>query len=60
MDDVDASNERQQREAPLLIEASKKPVGPVATGRCLYCDEIVGDTMRWCDAGCRDGWSREL
>lgn len=59
MDEVDSSNERQQREAPLLIEASKKPVGPLPTGRCHYCDEILNDTMRWCDAGCRDAWERE-
>ena len=35
--------------------------GPVAvaTGRCLWCDEITGDTQRWCGAPCRDFWCKE-
>lgn len=59
MDDVDISAERAEKEAPYLIAASRKPEGPVATGRCLYCDEIVGDEQRWCDAEHRDAWMRE-
>lgn len=59
-DDVDISADRAEKEAPYLIAASRKPVGPAATGRCLHCDEIVGDHQRWCDSLCRDGWEREM
>ena len=59
MDDADLSQGRAEREAPYLLAASRKPEGPTATGRCLYCDEIVADDRRWCDTGCRDGWVRE-
>ena len=59
VDDADLSQDRAEREAPHLLAASRKPAGPTATGRCLYCDEIVADDQRWCDTGCRDGWVRE-
>ena len=59
VDDADLSQDRAEREAPHLLAASRKPDGPTATGRCLYCDEIVADDQRWCDTGCRDGWVRE-
>lgn len=52
------SQERAEKEAPHLIAASRKPEGPTATGRCLFCDEILGDNQRWCDGGCRDAWER--
>ena len=56
-DEVDRA---AQEEEMLLAEAIKarRPTGPVPTGRCLWCDEIVGDTMRWCDTECRDQWER--
>ena len=59
VDDADLSQDRAEKEAPYLLAASRKPTGPTATGRCLYCDEIVADDQRWCDTGCRDGWMRE-
>lgn len=54
-DEVDRA---AQEEEMLLAEAIKarRPAGPAPTGRCLWCDEIVGDAMRWCDALCRDEW----
>lgn len=59
MDEADLSQERAEKEAPYLLAASRRPAGPQATGRCLFCDEIVADEQRWCDSGCRDGWTRE-
>ena len=59
VDDADLSQDRAEREAPCLLAASRKPTGPTATGRCLYCDDIVADDQRWCDTACRDGWVRE-
>lgn len=58
-DEVDMTTERQEREGAYLVAASRKPAGPVATGRCLYCDDIVADEVRWCTAVCRDGWEKE-
>jgi len=56
-DDIDRAQnevERLHAEAMRLV----KPAGPVATGRCLYCDEILDDHARWCDGDCRDQWER--
>lgn len=55
MDDADRAApeiERSEQEAQRL----RRPAGPVATGRCLHCDEILDDVRRWCDSGCRDQW----
>lgn len=59
MDEADMSQERAEKEAPYLLAASRKPEGPTATGRCLFCDEITADDQRWCNSFCRDGWTRE-
>jgi hypothetical protein len=55
MDDADRATPEIER---YVLEAArqKRPPGPVPTGRCLHCDEIVGDDQRWCDAQCRDNW----
>lgn len=40
--------------------AAKKPVGPEATGLCLYCETRQTNLLsRWCDGACRDAWQRE-
>ena len=60
MDDADISQERAEKEAPHLLAASRKPEGPIATGRCLWCDEVVGDNVRWCPGeDCRDLWEKQ-
>lgn len=59
MDEADITAAREEFNHGLYLAASRKPEGPQPTGRCLCCDEIVGDTMRWCNALCRDAWSRE-
>ena len=28
------------------------------TGKCLWCDEPVNDTRRWCSADCRDEFAK--
>lgn len=57
MDETDRADMEVERS---LHEALRKrrPVGPVANGRCHYCDEIVDDETRWCDIGCRAAWER--
>lgn len=34
----------------------RRPDGPSPTGRCHWCDEILDDEMRFCDAECRDNF----
>lgn len=57
MDDADRTAERMEVEARARL-TQRKPIGPVATGRCLWCDDVVGDGVRWCCAACRDEWSK--
>lgn len=40
-------------------QRQRKPEGPRYTGRCLWCGEIVGGTMRWCSVECTREWERE-
>jgi hypothetical protein len=56
-DNLDIASEREEL-ARTFAQAVRKPVGPVATGRCLYCDEIVGDEQRWCDVECAKDWEK--
>lgn len=57
MDDIDRANERDE----MLLTAQmnvRKPIGPVPTGSCLWCEEPMRDkTQRWCDSDCRDDFS---
>ena len=38
------------------IAASRKPEGPVATGKCHFCGADVPTTHRWCDFDCMSSW----
>ncbi len=57
-DEIDHAADEAER---YLSEAlrQRKPEAPGPTGRCLFCDEIAGDTQRFCDAECRDMWDRD-
>lgn len=55
-DDLDIAAEREELERT-FAQSVRKPAGPIATGRCLYCDELTGE-RRWCDSGCRDAWQK--
>ena len=57
MDDADRAAPEIER---YLLQAAKqkRPTEPQPTGRCLDCDEIVGDEQRWCGAPCRDAWEK--
>jgi len=47
----------QERDNEIALREFRKPVGPVATGFCLHCEEPLADGRRWCNADCRDGVS---
>lgn len=45
--------------AQLYVQsAPRKSEGPLANGRCHWCDEILDDYSRFCDASCRDQYER--
>lgn len=56
-DDLDIAAEREELERS-FAQTIRKPAGPIATGRCLSCDEITDEDRRWCDADCRDAWEK--
>ena len=53
--DIASENEELSRKKALQF---RKPEGPKATGKCLWCGEELDDGRRWCNADCRDRWSR--
>jgi hypothetical protein len=59
MDEIDRAQNEVERS---LGEAMRlrKPEGPVATGRCLYCESLLEPGRRWCDSICREDWETEL
>jgi len=56
-DEIDNAQDKIDIGLADAIRAARAP-GPVivATGRCLWCDEIVSDEARWCSPACRDTW----
>jgi len=60
MDDADITAERAEQYHQEALVKSRKAAGPAPTGRCAYCDEVLGDDHRWCpDTDCRDQWEKE-
>lgn len=57
MDDADRAAPEIER-GILEAQRLRRPAGPVATGRCLHCDEILDDVRRWCGPVCRTEWER--
>lgn len=55
--DDDASMREEQFLKVAL--STRKPAGPVATGRCLYCNAELPDTRRFCDGWCAEDWQLE-
>lgn len=55
-DIIDKANERANEIFEEQLYDSRKPEGPVATGRCHNCDEHIPYPNRWCDSDCRDDW----
>lgn len=57
-DEIDLAQEREYLANQNSLRL-KKPEGPAATGRCLYCEEHLPDGHRWCDAEHRELWEQE-
>lgn len=59
-DEADNAQEKIELGLADAIRAARSPaLRIVPTGRCLWCDEILDDEMRWCDVGCRDAWQKQ-
>ena len=56
--DDDASMREEQFLKVALT--NRKPGGPAATGRCLYCNAELSDNRRWCDKWCQEDWTLEI
>lgn len=58
MDDVDMTCEREEALLAARVKV-RKPIGPLPTGQCLWCEEPLADkTHRWCDNDCRDDFEK--
>lgn len=57
IDDDASMREEHFRETALK---HRKPNGPVATGRCLYCNALLSFGDRWCNADCREDYELEI
>lgn len=56
-DEVDNANDHIAKEEALRIkQISERAPEATPTGVCLECGEGVGESKRWCSAGCRDIW----
>lgn len=60
-DEIDLADEVTETMLKAQIERARKQQQYIpATGYCLYCDALLGDSKRrWCDADCRDDWEQE-
>lgn len=60
-DEADAAEERMEIGLAYAISLARAATGrvPVATGRCLNCDDIVGAEKRWCGVTCRNEWQKQ-
>jgi len=57
-DDLDHAAEFTELYNQDAIKNHRKPSGPIANGRCHWCDEIVSDSAGFCDAACRDQFDK--
>lgn len=58
-DIADITGDRAEFDHLANLSKSRKPEGPAATGRCLFCDDELDHGMRWCNAECRDLWEKK-
>ena len=59
-DEADLTAERDEREAPARLAASRRDEGPAPNGSCHWCGDSVGPGLRYCDTDCRDDHHREM
>ena len=60
MDEVDRAQVEIEHALLDRMAAVRGRMEAQAVGACLNCGEPLPRGVRWCDAGCRDDWSRSL
>ena len=60
MSDIADDAEKQIEQFTLWAVRNKKPEGPLFTGFCANCGEMVPALRRWCDTDCRDDEQQRL
>lgn len=58
MDEVDRAQVEIEHALLGQMAAARAEASIAATGKCLNCGQALPRRMRWCDAGCRDDWTR--
>lgn len=59
MDELDHLADREELAGPARIAASRKPVGPPATGECIWCETPTGMFRRFCCTECEIDWTKQ-
>lgn len=57
MDISDKATAREELDRAVAL-AQRRPTGPEAIGICHNCEAPLDAGLRWCDAECRDEWTR--
>lgn len=52
--DLQIEEALQKQKEAARIERSRMPF----IGKCYNCDEHIGESAHFCDAGCREDWTR--
>jgi len=58
-DDADQAQEKMEIDLAHAIRMASAAPLIRGTGRCLYCDEPVGEGVRWCSIPCRDDYQKD-
>jgi hypothetical protein len=59
-DEADIANDYlQQMINTALTNAHNKATTPSnTTGKCIWCEESIGDSRRWCSVDCRNEYQK--
>ena len=53
-DEIDDANDEVQRRLEATLSNVDTEVPDNDTGRCIWCEEVIGGKARWCSPLCRD------
>lgn len=57
-DQFDLASEQEEKFKD-IAKQYRLPEGPPATGTCYNCGDTLAEGHRWCNAECRDDWTRQ-
>ena len=53
-DEIDDANDEVIRQLNATLSSVNTEVPDNDTGRCIWCEEVIGGKARWCSPLCRD------